>query len=158
MHKQQLTFFFSFCLAATFSDIAHAEVAGIKDGAQMTRAIASKIRTISTLDLQRESERNPELELVDIRTPTEIQDLDGTIMAAQNINIPRGWLEFRTTGHALSKDTPIVVYCGGGIRSPLAACTLQQTGYTNVKNYADGFIGWKNRGCRLNNLEGTGFG
>ena len=146
MHKQPLTFFFPVCLAATLAGIAHAEVPGIKDGIQMTRAIAAKVRTISTQDLQRAIERDPELVLVDIRTPTEIQDMGGTIKASQNINIPRGWLEFRITGHALSKDTPIVVYCGGGIRSPLAAYTLQKMGYTHVKNYADGFIGWKKQG------------
>jgi len=65
---------------------------------------------------------------------------------SKNVNIPRGWLEFRVTNHARSKDTPIVVYCGGNIRSPLAAHTLQQMGYTHVKNYADGFISWRRRG------------
>ena len=146
MRNQPLTFFFSICLATTLASVAYAGVAGIKDGTQMTRAIAAKVRTISTQDLQREIERDPELVLVDIRTPTEIQDMGGTIKATQNVNIPRGWLEFRITGHALSKDTPIVVYCGGGIRSPLAAYTLQQMGYTHVKNYADGFIDWKKQG------------
>ncbi len=81
--------------------------------------------------------------LIDIRTAEEIQNMDGKIDAAQNVNIPRGWLEFRVQRVALSKDTPIVVYCGGGLRSPLAAETLQNMGYSNVKNYAEGFFGWK---------------
>ena len=38
------------------------------------------------------------------------------------------------------------MYCGGNIRSILAAHTLQQMGYTNVKNYSDGFIGWQRQG------------
>ncbi|HAG47610.1 MAG TPA: sulfurtransferase, partial [Gammaproteobacteria bacterium] len=42
-----------------------------------------------------------------------------------------------------SKDTPIIVYCGRNLRSPLAAKTLENMGYTNVKNYADGFFVWK---------------
>lgn len=135
-----------FLLALVLAGSAHAEVAGIKDGAQMTREVAAKVPNISTQDLRREIERNPELVLIDIRMPDEIRGMGGAIKATQNVNIPRGWLEFRATRHALSKDTPIVVYCGGNIRSILAARTLQQMGYTNVKNYADGFIGWKNQG------------
>ena len=57
-----------------------------------------------------------------------IQNMDGQIDAPQNINIPRGWLEFRVQRVALDKNTPIVVYCGGGQRSPMAAETLQKMG------------------------------
>lgn len=133
------------CLAI-LPNAALAGVPGIKDGEQMTREIAPQVRDISTEALRREIERNPDLVLIDIRTPGEIEAMGGAIRAPQNVNIPRGWLEFRVTNHARSKDTPIVVYCGGNIRSPLAAYTLQQMGYRNVKNYADGFIGWKRQG------------
>jgi glyoxylase-like metal-dependent hydrolase (beta-lactamase superfamily II) len=44
------------------------------------------------------------------------------------------------------KDTPIVVYCGINQRSPLAADTLTQMGYSNVKNYSDGFFAWRDAG------------
>jgi rhodanese-related sulfurtransferase len=72
--------------------------------------------------------------------------MGGTIDAPQNSVIPRGWLEFRASKVAQTKDTPIVVYCGAGFRSPLAAKTLQDMGYTNVKNYSAGFIGWRKEG------------
>jgi len=146
MRNQRLAFFLSSCLAATLAGAGHADVPGIKEGAQMTREISAKVPNISTLELQREIERNPELVLIDIRMPDEIRGMGGAIKAPQNVNIPRGWLEFQVTGRTPSKDTPIVVYCGGNIRSPLAAYTLQQMGYPNVKNYADGFIGWKRLG------------
>lgn len=133
-------------IAIALSAPAHAEVRGIQDGAQMTRAVAGKVRDISTAELQREIERNPDLVLIDIRMPDEIRDMGGAIKATQNVNIPRGWLEFRVTGHAQRKNAPIVVYCGGNIRSVLAAHTLQQMGYTNVRNYAEGLIGWKRNG------------
>jgi rhodanese-related sulfurtransferase len=136
----------SICLAASLAGTARADVPGIKDGGQLTREITAKVSNIFTKDLQREIERNPELVLIDIRMPDEIRGMGGAIKAPQNVNIPRGWLEFQVTGRTPSKDTPIVVYCGGNIRSPLAAYTLQQMGYTNVKNYADGFIGWKRQG------------
>jgi len=150
MTKQRLAFIlsicFSFLLAATLSGAVQAEVPGIKDGDRLTQEIAARVRNISTQDLRREIERNPDLVLIDIRMPNEIEGMGGAIKATQNINIPRGWLEFRVTGHARRKDTPIVVYCGANIRSPLAAHTLQQMGYTNVRNHADGFIGWRKLG------------
>lgn len=146
MHTQRLAFIIPLFLAATLPGITHAEVKGIRDGAQLTREVDANVRDISTPDLRREIEKNPELVLIDIRMPDEIKSMGGAIKATQNVNIPRGWLEFRVTGHALNKDTPIVVYCGGNIRSILAAHTLQQMGYTNVKNYPDGFIGWKRQG------------
>jgi rhodanese-related sulfurtransferase len=145
MRNQRLAFLLFICLAP-LAGPAYADVPGIKDGTQLTREIAPKVRNISTQELRHEIDHNPELVLIDIRTPDEIRSMGGTIKAPQNINIPRGWLEFRVTGHTPSKDTPIIVYCGGGIRSPLAAYTLQQMGYTNVKNYAEGFIGWKKQG------------
>lgn len=126
--------------------LAQAEVPGIKDGEQLTQEIAAQVREISTPELQREIERNPDLVLIDIRMPGEVAGMGGAIKAAQNVNIPRGWLEFRVTQYAHHKDTPIVVYCGGNIRSPLAAHTLSRMGYTNVRNYADGFIGWRSLG------------
>ncbi len=146
MHTLRQAIIFPLLLAATLAGIAHAEVKGIKDGAQLTREVDANVRDISTPDLRREIEKNPELVLIDIRMPDEIKQMGGAIKAMQNVNIPRGWLEFRITGHALNKDTPIVVYCGGNIRSVLAAHTLQQMGYTNVKNYPDGFIGWRRQG------------
>lgn len=146
MFKSKLTAILVLLLATVWSASAHAEVARIRDGAQMTRAVAHKVGDISTPDLRREIARNPELVLIDIRMPDEIRSMGGAIKATQNVNIPRGWLEFRATRHAQNKDTPIVVYCGGNVRSILAAHTLQQMGYTNVRNYADGFIGWKQHG------------
>ena len=87
--------------------------------------------------------------LIDVRLPSEIKAMGGAIKAPQNRNIPRGWLEYRVTSAALSKDTPIVVYCGAGIRTPLAADTLQKMGYTNVKNYSAGFLGWRDAGLAV---------
>lgn len=146
MQNPRLAFILSVFLIHSLPGIAQAEVSGIRDGARLTHEAAATVRDISTQDLRREIERNPELVLIDIRMPDEIRSMGGAIKAPQNVNIPRGWLEFRVTRHAQRKDVPIVVYCGGNIRSVLATHTLQQMGYTNVKNYADGFIGWKRQG------------
>jgi len=128
---------------------AQAEVAGIISGDTL-QAQAEKVTTdINTEDLKKLLNTDPDVVLIDIRTPGEIKKMGGAIKTPQNVNIVRGWLEFRVTGAAHSKDTPIVVYCGGNIRSPLAAETLQKMGYSNVKNYADGFLGWRKSGLPI---------
>ena len=132
-------------VASTLS-VAQANVPGITTGAQLQAAAEKRTKIISTEELKKELDENLELILVDVRLPTEIKNMGGAIKVDQNRNIPRGWLEYRITSAALSKDTPIVVYCGAGIRTPLAADTLQKMGYTNVRNYSDGFIGWRNAG------------
>ncbi len=43
-------------------------------------------------------------------------------------------------------DDAIVLYCGGGFRSALAASALQKMGYTNVLSMDGGFTGWKDAG------------
>jgi rhodanese-related sulfurtransferase len=43
-------------------------------------------------------------------------------------------------------DTEIILYCGGGFRSALAADALQKMGYTNVASMAEGWRGWCHRG------------
>ena len=129
-----------------YSTAAMAEVAGIITGDQLQKQAESITSKIGTEDLKKMLAEELDMVLIDIRTANEIKSMGGTIQAGQNVTIPRGWLEFRVTRVALDKDVPIVVYCGAGIRSPLAAETLQNMGYTNVKDYSQGFIAWKNAG------------
>jgi rhodanese-related sulfurtransferase len=44
---------------------------------------------------------------------------------------------------------PIVLYCGGGFRSALAADNLQKMGYTNVLSMDGGYREWSERGFPL---------
>jgi rhodanese-related sulfurtransferase len=44
------------------------------------------------------------------------------------------------------KATPLVLYCGGGFRSALAADNLQKMGYTNVISMDGGWRGWTQAG------------
>ena len=85
--------------------------------------------------------------LIDIREPAEYQR--GHIAGA--VHAPRGLLEFEIHGlvdrsrrnlNVPHEDTPIVLYCGTGGRSALAAKTLEELGYTNVKSMAGGIVAW----------------
>lgn len=147
MHRSILSFALVFVTILPAAALADAN--GIKTGNDILKELAATVKNISTDDLKKEIDSNPDLVLVDIRNYGEIRSMDGAIDAAQNVNITRGWLEFRITRHAEGKDTPIIVYCGGNIRSPLAADTLTKMGYTNVRNYADGFLGWKKAGLPI---------
>lgn len=106
------------------------------------------IVNIGTAELQQQLEQQAATVLIDVRTRDEINQL-GTIGRYQNINIPRGWLEFRIAEAVPDKDTPVVVYCGRNVRSPPAARTLMDMGYTNVKNYSDGFFKWREAGLDI---------
>jgi glyoxylase-like metal-dependent hydrolase (beta-lactamase superfamily II)/rhodanese-related sulfurtransferase len=114
----------------------------IVDVMQTLEAVNKRIVNINTDELNKILDTDPSVVLIDVRSPFELK-YTGTIDRGQNVNIVRGWLEFQIGDHAKSKDTPIIVYCGRNLRSPLAAKTLENMGYTNVKNYADGFFVWK---------------
>jgi len=73
---------------------------------------------------------------VDVREPNEYNL--GRVPGA--IPLPRGTIETRGEG-MLPRDKKLVVYCGGGSRSALAADTLQQMGY-DVCSLRGGYRGW----------------
>jgi glyoxylase-like metal-dependent hydrolase (beta-lactamase superfamily II)/rhodanese-related sulfurtransferase len=110
---------------------------------------AAVVPDIGTEALQELIASDPRHVVIDVRTQTEVALTGGQIRSHRTLNIPRGWLEFQIGDQALDKDAPIVVYCGQNLRSPPAALTLQQMGYTNVHNYAAGFFEWKNAGLPL---------
>src|SRR5215468_9841328 len=64
----------------------------------------------------------------------------------QAIFLPRGFLEVKADKALTDKSQPIVIYCAGGVRSALAAKTLQDLGYTDVYSMRGGFNEWKNNG------------
>ena len=66
----------------------------------------------------------------------------GTVPGA--IHIPRGFLESQVESRVPDRDTELVVYCAGGVRSAFAVETLTQLGYTRAASMAGGFGQWKN--------------
>ena len=80
--------------------------------------------------------------VIDVRDPDEYRD--GHIEAATNIS--RGFLEFRIPTVAPDSTTPIVLYCQTGLRSVLAAKSLQELGYQNVINLGGGYQKWTQSG------------
>jgi len=108
--------------------------------------VNQRIDNIGTTELETLIDEEPDLVIIDVRHESEVNARGGMIDARREIIVPRGWLEFRMPNEVADKNTPIVVYCGINQRSPLAAETLQKMGYSNVKNYADGFFAWRDQG------------
>ena len=115
-------------------------------GLEYLEQVRQRIDNIDTDELERLVREVPDLVVIDVRTDDEINARGGMIDARRTIVLPRGWLEFRIANEVPDRSTPIVVYCGIDQRSPLAAETLQRMGYRDVKNYADGFFAWRDRG------------
>ena len=80
--------------------------------------------------------------VLDVREPDEYAE--GALVGA--LNIPRGHLEAQIEGRILDKESPVIVYCAGGIRSAFAAKTLAELGYSNVLSMAGGYGKWKDEG------------
>jgi glyoxylase-like metal-dependent hydrolase (beta-lactamase superfamily II)/rhodanese-related sulfurtransferase len=125
----------------------------IQESDDILQAINKKITNINTLQLKQLLEKTPETVVIDVRTADEIARLGGMIEAPRNYNIIRGWLEFRVGDIVTQANTPIVVYCGTNLRSPLAAKTLMDMGYSNVKNYSDGFFAWQKAGLPVEQTD-----
>jgi len=124
-----------------------------KDAKALLDEVNQRIHNINTAELQEILKTQPQTVLIDVRTANELTLLGGSIRAPLHFNIIRGWLEFQIDSYVTGKDTPIVVYCGVNQRSPLAADTLMKLGYTNVKNYADGFFAWKQAGLPVDERD-----
>ena len=103
------------------------------------------IETISVADLDYHLEDKEAL-LVDVRETVE-REQEGTIPGS--IHAPRGLLEFKADPEspayldALQTDRPIILFCGTGGRSALAAKTLLDMGYEDVSSLAGGYAAWR---------------
>lgn len=64
------------------------------------------------------------------------------------ISLPRGFLEIKVENAIPDKNTPIIAYCAGGVRSLLAAKAMKEMGYQNVTSMAGGYAAWKNGGFK----------
>jgi rhodanese-related sulfurtransferase len=87
---------------------------------------------------------NPDLVLIDVRTAPELES-KGVIDAQNVLTIPlQEFIDRKAEWPAM--DAPIVVYCGSGHRSTIAASILWSYGYTDVGSLSGGFGGWQSEG------------
>ena len=108
----------------------------------LIRELRGKTAEIDTAGLAAAMANGTRPILIDCREADEHAQgaIDGTVF------IPRGFLEQRVEKVAPDRDAPVVLYCASGTRSVLAARSLTELGYTDVKSLAGGFSGWKRAG------------
>ncbi len=69
--------------------------------------------------------------------------------AAGAIHLSKGIIERDIESKAPDKSTEMVLYCGGGFRSALAADALRKMGYTNVISLDGGWRAWNEAGLPI---------
>ncbi|MBT3315664.1 MAG: hypothetical protein HN390_13730 [Anaerolineae bacterium] len=131
---------------------------------KMLSAIPEGWGVITAEVLDAEIVDNPDLILIDVRTPGEVEtsmiDAPNVLWVTLDdfINLQDQW--------PADLDVPIVTYCKAGHRSTVAMTILMSYGYTDVRSLKGGFVGWKGAGypiagglegnysTMLNNMEG----
>jgi rhodanese-related sulfurtransferase len=109
----------------------------------------SRVREVSVADTQQRMRENNEVKLIDVREDNEWE----AAHAAGAIHLGKGIIERDIETTVPNKNTELILYCGGGYRSALAADTLQQMGYTNVFSLAGGWKAWKEAGGKTESSE-----
>ena len=99
----------------------------------------SRIREVTVAETQRRMRENHDAKLIDVREDYEWE----TAHAAGAIHLGKGIIERDIETAVPEKNAELILYCGGGYRSALAADALQRMGYTNVFSMAGGWKAWK---------------
>ena len=129
------------------------------DGYQ--RLVVKALRSVDEVlpwDLEEEIEQNPGLIVLDIRETDEFEMMH----IKGSLHVPRGVLEgacvwnYDDTIPALAKsrDQNIIVVCRSGNRSALAALTMQQMGFKQVRSLKLGIKGWNDNDLEMLNNQG----
>ncbi|HEV2386917.1 MAG TPA: rhodanese-like domain-containing protein [Candidatus Acidoferrales bacterium] len=101
-----------------------------------------RIRETDVHDVRKRQAASRKFFLVDTREESEYAR--GRLPGAMHIS--KGVIERDIEQLIPDKNAPIVLYCGGGFRSVLAAENLQKMGYRNVESMDGGWRGWNAAG------------
>jgi len=105
---------------------------------QLCNEAKQEIEEITPDDLRVMQKMGEDFVLIDVREREESSN--GVIPNA--VAIPRGIVELSIDQVTTDKNKKIVLYCGGGSRSALAAWMLKKMGFKNVISLAGGYRGW----------------
>lgn len=109
---------------------------------KLVNGAKSRVRETTPEQVRRKQEAGESFHFVDVREDNEWQK--GHAAGARHMG--RGIIERDVEKAIPDHDAEIVLYCGGGYRSALAADALQQMGYTNVISMDGGWSRWRELG------------
>jgi rhodanese-related sulfurtransferase len=112
---------------------------------KLVQDVKKNIRETTVDDIKAKLDRGEKFHLVDVREESEYakDHLPGAV------HLGKGVLERDVEQRLPDTAAPIVLYCGGGFRSALAADNLQKMGYTNVVSMDGGIRDWRRKGYPL---------
>lgn len=102
----------------------------------------TRVTECSVADVKRRMDAGESLRVIDVREEQEYQA--GHIPGAEWLG--KGIIERDIERRIPDEQTELILYCGGGYRSALAADNLQKMGYENVISMDGGMGGWKEAG------------
>lgn len=101
----------------------------------------TRVRQTTVDEIKARLDRHDKFVLVDVREDREY-DADHIPGA---VHLGKGIIERDIEGKYADLNTPLVLYCGGGFRSALAADNLQKMGYSNVISMDGGIREWREK-------------
>jgi len=101
-----------------------------------------RIKETSVSDVKRRMDAGEKFVLVDVREESEWAQ--GHLPGAMHLG--KGIIERDVEQRVPDTGAKIILYCGGGFRSALAADNLKKMGYTNVESMDGGWRGWTGAG------------
>jgi len=101
-----------------------------------------RVREVSIDEVKAKLDQGEKFLLVDVREESEWAQ--GHLPGA--IHLGKGIIERDIEGRVPDLNAPMILYCGGGFRSALAADNLQKMGYKNVLSMDGGVRGWREKG------------
>jgi rhodanese-related sulfurtransferase len=105
----------------------------------------SRIKEVTVDQVKAKLDRGETFHLIDVREESEWAK--DHLPGAEHLG--KGILERDVEQRLPDTDAEIVLYCGGGFRSALAADNLQKMGYTRVSSMDGGIRGWRDQGYPL---------
>ena len=108
-----------------------------KEFETLVESIKTNIREVSVSEAQERVKHGATL--VDVREDREWL----AAHAEGSIHMARGVIERDIVQRFPDKRIELILYCGGGYRSALAADNLQKMGYQNVLSMAGGWSAWQ---------------
>jgi rhodanese-related sulfurtransferase len=118
---------------------------------KLVDAVRAGIKELTIDDVKKKMERGEKFHLIDVREDREWAA--GHLPGAQHLG--KGIIERDVEEKFPDHNAELVLYCGGGFRSALAADNLQKMGYTNVYSMDGGWRGWNEAKLPIEK-DGTG--
>ena len=109
---------------------------------ELVNEVRRNVAECTVDDVKARLDRGEKFLLIDVREESEWSN--GHLPGA--VHMGKGIIERDIEQRVPDPTTPMVLYCGGGFRSALAADNLRRMGYVNLISMDGGVRGWRERG------------